>query len=149
MQIKEQKAANITMIFWSQMIIMCNVLCTKVIFYLWSESCSREELMCDGGRCLLPVSVCDGQINCEDGSDEANCSQKHKGDYSNDVTTQSVIPQSFISLDSKNYNRYHDYLSIFWLLECGGTITGEYGSLSSPNHPKPYPHQQVLITSSI
>ncbi len=72
--------------------------------------------MCDGGRCLLPISVCDGQINCEDGSDEANCSQKHKGDYSNDVTTQSVTPQSFISLDSKNYNRYHDYLSIFWLL---------------------------------
>uniref|UniRef100_A0A673GJ02 Membrane frizzled-related protein n=1 Tax=Sinocyclocheilus rhinocerous TaxID=307959 RepID=A0A673GJ02_9TELE len=69
------------------------------------KSCSREEFMCDGGRCLLPVSVCDGQPNCQDRSDEANCSQKHK--------------------------------------ECGGKITGEYGSLSSPNHPKPYPHQQL------
>ncbi len=46
--------------------------------------------MCDGGRCLLPVSVCDGQPNCQDRSDEANCSQKHKGNYSNDVTTQTV-----------------------------------------------------------
>ncbi|XP_059371227.1 membrane frizzled-related protein [Carassius carassius] len=69
------------------------------------KSCSREEFMCDGGRCLLPVSVCDGQPNCQDRSDEANCSQKHK--------------------------------------ECGGKITGEYGSLSSPNHPKPYPHKQL------
>uniref|UniRef100_A0A8C2H7W2 Membrane frizzled-related protein n=1 Tax=Cyprinus carpio TaxID=7962 RepID=A0A8C2H7W2_CYPCA len=69
------------------------------------KSCSREEFMCDGGRCLLPVSVCDGQPNCQDRSDEANCSQKHK--------------------------------------ECGGKITGEYGLLSSPNHPKPYPHQQL------
>ncbi|XP_050984702.1 membrane frizzled-related protein [Labeo rohita] len=69
------------------------------------KSCSREEFMCDGGRCLLPVSVCDSQPNCQDGSDEVNCSQKHK--------------------------------------ECGGKMTGEYGSLSSPNHPKPYPHQQL------
>ncbi|KAK0135379.1 Membrane frizzled-related protein [Merluccius polli] len=42
------------------------------------KSCSREEFMCDGGRCLLPVSVCDGQPNCRDQTDEANCSHKHK-----------------------------------------------------------------------
>lgn len=27
--------------------------------------------------------------------------------------------------------------------ECGGEKTGSYGYLSSPNHPRPYPHQQV------
>ncbi|XP_028817904.1 membrane frizzled-related protein [Denticeps clupeoides] len=69
------------------------------------KSCTREEFMCDGGRCLLPVSVCDGQPNCQDHSDEANCSHKHK--------------------------------------ECGGKIAGPSGSLYSPNHPKPYPHQQL------
>ncbi|XP_062407924.1 membrane frizzled-related protein [Sardina pilchardus] len=69
------------------------------------KSCSREEFMCDNGRCLLPVSVCDGQPNCQDQSDEANCSHKHK--------------------------------------ECGGQKTGLSGSFSSPNHPKPYPHQQL------
>ncbi|CAM4557998.1 unnamed protein product [Leuciscus chuanchicus] len=69
------------------------------------KSCSREEFMCDGGRCLLPISICDSHPNCQDHSDEVNCNQKHK--------------------------------------ECGGKITGEYGSLSSPNHPKPYPHQQL------
>ncbi|XP_062328232.1 membrane frizzled-related protein [Osmerus eperlanus] len=69
------------------------------------KSCSREELMCDHGRCLLPVSVCDGQSNCLDHTDEANCSHKHK--------------------------------------ECGGQKSGPSGTLSSPNHPKPYPHQQL------
>ncbi|XP_041918677.1 membrane frizzled-related protein [Alosa sapidissima] len=69
------------------------------------KSCSREEFMCDNGRCLLPVSVCDGQPNCQDQTDEANCSHKHK--------------------------------------ECGGQKTGLSGSFSSPNHPKPYPHQQL------
>ncbi|KAM6987630.1 membrane frizzled-related protein [Tautogolabrus adspersus] len=71
------------------------------------KSCSREEFLCDGGRCLLPVSVCDGHPNCQDQSDEANCSHKHK--------------------------------------ECGGQKTGPQGYLSSPNHPKPYPHQQFCI----
>ncbi|TKS81365.1 Membrane frizzled-related protein [Collichthys lucidus] len=71
------------------------------------KSCSREEFMCDSGRCLLPVSVCDGHPNCHDQTDEANCSHKHK--------------------------------------ECGGQKTGQYGYLSSPNHPRPYPHQQLCI----
>uniref|UniRef100_A0A8C7MLV7 Membrane frizzled-related protein n=1 Tax=Oncorhynchus kisutch TaxID=8019 RepID=A0A8C7MLV7_ONCKI len=69
------------------------------------KSCSGEEFMCDHGRCILPVSVCDGQPNCHDLSDEANCSHKHK--------------------------------------ECGGQKTGLYGYLASPNHPKPYPQQQL------
>ncbi|KAM4627312.1 membrane frizzled-related protein [Polymixia lowei] len=69
------------------------------------KSCSREEFMCDSGRCLLPVSVCDGQPNCHDQSDEASCNHKHK--------------------------------------ECGGQQTEPYGYLASPNHPKPYPHQQL------
>ncbi|KAK6295787.1 hypothetical protein J4Q44_G00335000 [Coregonus suidteri] len=73
--------------------------------YWARESCSREEFMCDHGRCILPVSVCDSQPNCHDHSDEANCSHKHK--------------------------------------ECGGQKTGPYGYLASPNHPKPYPHQQL------
>ncbi|XP_067363960.1 membrane frizzled-related protein isoform X2 [Channa argus] len=71
------------------------------------KSCSREEFMCDSGRCLLPVSVCDGYPNCQDQTDEKNCSHK----------------------DNK----------------CGGQKTGPYGYLSSPNHPKPYPHQQLCI----
>ncbi|XP_068441929.1 membrane frizzled-related protein [Clinocottus analis] len=69
------------------------------------KSCSREEFLCDSGRCLLPVSVCDGHPNCHDQTDEANCSHKHK--------------------------------------DCGGQKTGLSGFISSPNHPRPYPHQQL------
>ncbi|KAM9853573.1 membrane frizzled-related protein [Aulostomus maculatus] len=29
--------------------------------------------------------------------------------------------------------------------ECGGQKTGSYGYLSSPNHPRPYPHQQMCV----
>ncbi|XP_055051757.2 membrane frizzled-related protein [Misgurnus anguillicaudatus] len=74
------------------------------------KSCFREEFMCDSGRCLLPVSICDSYINCQDHSDEVNCSQKHK--------------------------------------VCGGKMTGEYGSLASPNHPESYLHQ-LLCTWQI
>ncbi|KAJ8403750.1 hypothetical protein AAFF_G00346180 [Aldrovandia affinis] len=79
------------------------------------ESCSRDEFLCDDGRCLLPVTVCDGRPNCQDHSDEANCSHKHKGLF--------------------EYG--------FFCAECGGQKTGLEGFLSSPNHPKPYPHQQL------
>ncbi|MEQ2304838.1 hypothetical protein AMECASPLE_031514, partial [Ameca splendens] len=72
-----------------------------------NKSCNREEFMCDGGRCLLPVSVCDGHPNCNDQTDEANCSHKHK--------------------------------------ECGGQKSGPYGYMASPNHPRPYPHQQLCM----
>ncbi|XP_037534008.1 membrane frizzled-related protein [Nematolebias whitei] len=71
------------------------------------ESCAREEFMCDGGRCLLPVSVCDSHPNCNDQKDEANCTHKHTG--------------------------------------CGGKMLGPSGSMASPNHPKPYLHQQLCI----
>jgi len=51
----------------------------KFSFFMQSETCSREEFMCDGGRCLLPVSICDSYPNCQDHSDEVNCNQKQKG----------------------------------------------------------------------
>ncbi|XP_028321273.1 membrane frizzled-related protein [Gouania willdenowi] len=69
------------------------------------ESCSADEFKCDGGRCLLSVSVCDGQPNCQDQTDEADCSHKHK--------------------------------------DCGGLRTGPSGYVESPNHPRPYPQQQL------
>ncbi|XP_008307657.1 membrane frizzled-related protein isoform X2 [Cynoglossus semilaevis] len=71
------------------------------------KSCYKQELMCDSGLCLLPVSVCDGRPNCHDQTDEANCN--------------------------------HEYI------ECGGQKSGPHGSLSSPNHPKPYPNHELCI----
>ncbi|XP_008824213.1 membrane frizzled-related protein [Nannospalax galili] len=38
-------------------------------------SCAHNEFHC-GQLCLQPDSVCDGLVNCADGSDETNCSSK-------------------------------------------------------------------------
>lgn len=96
---------------------------------VFSESCSRDEFLCDSGRCLLPASVCDGHPNCQDQTDETNCSQKHKG--AAQTTWGGVLSSALCSL------------TLPCPTECGGQRTGPSGYLSSPNHPRNYPHQQV------
>lgn len=91
-------------------------------------SCSRDEFACDNSRCLLPASLCDGRPDCRDQTDEANCSQKHKGAA---WRGGAALP--------------HAALTLTCLTDCGGPKTGPSGFLSSPNHPRNYPHQQVHV----
>ncbi|XP_042329905.1 membrane frizzled-related protein [Sceloporus undulatus] len=42
------------------------------------KNCSWDEFLCDQGLCILPAYLCDGYHNCQDKTDEANCSTKHK-----------------------------------------------------------------------
>uniref|UniRef100_A0A8B9BII0 Membrane frizzled-related protein n=1 Tax=Anser brachyrhynchus TaxID=132585 RepID=A0A8B9BII0_9AVES len=42
------------------------------------KSCAWDEHLCDRGLCIHLGFVCDGFHDCEDRSDEANCSLKHK-----------------------------------------------------------------------
>lgn len=38
-----------------------------------SEGCNRDEAACHSGQCVLRKYLCDGDYDCEDGSDELNC----------------------------------------------------------------------------
>lgn len=38
------------------------------------ESCGPNEATCSNKQCILKSKVCDGEIDCSDGSDETRCS---------------------------------------------------------------------------
>ena len=40
------------------------------IQFIAGQSCSKDEFSCSGGGCVLLSLTCDGEKNCEDGSDE-------------------------------------------------------------------------------
>ncbi|XP_029026253.1 membrane frizzled-related protein [Betta splendens] len=90
------------------------------------KSCSREEFMCDGGRCLLPVSLCDGQPNCRDRTDEANCSLKHK-----DCGGEKTGPYGYLA--SPNHPEPYSHLQMcIWNIsvEEGHVITLSFKNFS-------------------
>ncbi|CAN2387905.1 eye photoreceptor cell development [Pristimantis euphronides] len=51
-------------------------LATYQMVEVTQESCSWDEFLCDGRRCLLLPSLCDGVSDCADQKDEENCSQR-------------------------------------------------------------------------
>lgn len=75
------------------------------------------------------MSLCDGHPHCQDQTDETNCSHKHKGAAPPADPGPLRSPPAALTSAS--------------LTDCGGQKTGPSGSLSSPNHPRNYPHQQV------
>ena len=38
-----------------------------------SGVCRSGEMKCNDGKCINNLWKCDGEINCEDGSDEIGC----------------------------------------------------------------------------
>ncbi|XP_075183685.1 membrane frizzled-related protein [Anomaloglossus baeobatrachus] len=50
-------------------------LATYQMIEVTQGSCSWDEFLCDGRRCLLLPSLCDGILDCADQKDEQNCSE--------------------------------------------------------------------------
>lgn len=40
--------------------------------------CPSDQFKCSSGRCIVPNAVCDGDLDCEHGDDEADCGQSRK-----------------------------------------------------------------------
>ncbi|KAL7848965.1 hypothetical protein SRHO_G00205880 [Serrasalmus rhombeus] len=109
----------------------------------WQKSCSREEFMCDSGRCLLPVSVCDSQPNCQDHTDEANCSHKHKEEG-------QVIRLTFhnFSLETQDVCEF-DYVEVHDSANTGdGSVLGRFcGSGLPPDLTSSGPMMTVVFVA--
>ena len=48
---------------------------TNERLWLSFDACQKEQFNCDDGTCIRIQKRCNGLLDCEDGSDEANCSQ--------------------------------------------------------------------------
>uniref|UniRef100_A0A3B3X323 Membrane frizzled-related protein n=1 Tax=Poecilia mexicana TaxID=48701 RepID=A0A3B3X323_9TELE len=111
------------------------------------KSCSREEFMCDGGRCLLPASVCDGHPNCNDQTDEANCSQKL---LITGKVTGHVITLSFrnFSLETQDVCEF-DYVEVHDSSSIGaGRVLGRFcGTTFPPDLTSSGPYMTVVFVA--
>lgn len=73
----------ILLIFVIIIVIIFNLICLISIYiYILGvdvtvrplEACGLNEATCSNKQCILKTKVCDGQIDCSDGSDETRCS---------------------------------------------------------------------------
>ena len=49
----------------------------KNLCLIAEKTCHGDELRCNSGECVSEDYVCDHQNDCEDGSDELNCTFSH------------------------------------------------------------------------
>uniref|UniRef100_A0A8C3WTX8 Membrane frizzled-related protein n=1 Tax=Catagonus wagneri TaxID=51154 RepID=A0A8C3WTX8_9CETA len=107
-------------------------------FHAWYQavtpghgSCAHDEFPCDQLVCLLPDSVCDGFANCDDGSDETNCSAKSSGSVERSRRPRASSPRT-----------------TGWLCSLGQTMAPEAGASRPPTGPSMPQRGPVGLESS-
>uniref|UniRef100_A0A8C6UCD1 Membrane frizzled-related protein n=1 Tax=Neogobius melanostomus TaxID=47308 RepID=A0A8C6UCD1_9GOBI len=119
------------------------------------KSCSRDEFMCDSGRCLLPVSVCDGQPHCNDQTDEEDCSHKHSGRCGLSCIWQiSVDEGHVVTLSFRNFSLEphdmceFDYVELHDGQDARARVFGRFcGSSFPPDITSSGPHLTLVFVA--
>ena len=60
---------------WLIVINHCTTLFCLISALSSAAVCPTDYYQCDDNTCIPAVSVCDGEAQCDDGSDEWNCSK--------------------------------------------------------------------------
>ncbi|CAD5112199.1 DgyrCDS1434 [Dimorphilus gyrociliatus] len=58
---------------WQQFWLLIIVICFSIFLVAVSENCEENQFRCDNGQCIHGFAKCDQEVDCQDGSDERNC----------------------------------------------------------------------------
>uniref|UniRef100_A0A452FAT2 Low-density lipoprotein receptor n=1 Tax=Capra hircus TaxID=9925 RepID=A0A452FAT2_CAPHI len=79
------------------------------------KTCSQDEFRCNDGKCIAPKFVCDLDLDCLDGSDEASCPMPTCGPANFQCNSSMCIPQLWACDDDPDCDDGSDE----WPKHCG------------------------------
>lgn len=60
-----------------------------------AKTCGADQFTCKSGECLAQFMICDNDNDCEDGSDEVNCTSKCKNSKDFQCPDKTCIPETW------------------------------------------------------
>lgn len=83
------------------------------------KTCSPDEFSCHDGKCIAPEFVCDSDLDCLDGSDEASCPAPTCGPAHFQCNSSVCVPELWICDGDPDCDDGSDE----WPEHCGGRNT--------------------------